>query len=123
MYLLLYALTHNTFIFSLMCLGGGTVYISWFVFFADLDIPGVLEALPGGGGWLFWSCAVGVACLMLLVALCIRDTPEANVNLIAICTITLTVIFVMIGFGYTFNVEQATGILGSQNTTSPTSFL
>jgi hypothetical protein len=54
MYLVLYALTHNAFIFSLMCLGSGAVCISWFVFFADF---GYTRGVASFWGW--WLVVLG----------------------------------------------------------------
>ncbi|KAJ8593431.1 hypothetical protein M405DRAFT_810976 [Rhizopogon salebrosus TDB-379] len=68
-YLMLYAMTHTGFFLSLLCLGSA-----------------ILEASLGGPlDILFCLMTLGTTLCVILFALFIRDSPEANVHLITGC--------------------------------------
>jgi hypothetical protein len=84
---MLYAMTHTGFFFSLLCLGSGMCTYLSFVFYADLDtLSAILEASLGGPlDILFCLMTLGTTLCVILFALFIRDSPEANVHLITGC--------------------------------------
>lgn len=85
-YLLLYAMTHSTFLLSLLCVGGG-MCMSRFVLCAELDIlPVMLEVILGPIDFLFFFfSSLTLTLFVIFFTLYIRDTPEASTNLITTC--------------------------------------
>jgi hypothetical protein len=80
-------MTHTGFFLSLLCLGSGMCTYLSFVFYTDLNtLSAILEASLGGHlDIYFFAIALGSTLCVILFALYIRDSPEANVHLITGC--------------------------------------